>query len=168
MTSGPALSKAVLLCADGAGRVRGQLRAAGCKVQPRGAAGQGRCAATCTTRCTPTACALCIRTSAPVRSMDRCWTAPTAYLAAYVLGGAWPALWWLSLDGFSVEHKPSRRCWPAFNNIGPALRGGGPHANYWRVQHRLPSSVLTADMLLGRLEIFPILLLFTRRTWRKW
>ena len=27
--------------------------------------------------------------------------------------------------------------------------------------------VLSADMLIGRLEIFPILLLFSEKTWRK-
>ena len=47
-----------------------------------------------------------------------------------------------------------------FNNIGPGLGSVGPTANFgdYSVVSKL---VMTFDMLLGRLEIYPILALFT-------
>ncbi|MCR5744030.1 MAG: TrkH family potassium uptake protein [Lachnospiraceae bacterium] len=52
------------------------------------------------------------------------------------------------------------------NNIGPGLSLVGPTANYgfygW-----LSKLVLCFDMLVGRLEIFPILLLFVPGTWKR-
>lgn len=53
-----------------------------------------------------------------------------------------------------------------FNNIGPGLDGVGPTCNY-HMFSGLSKLVLIIDMLAGRLEIFPILLLFTHNTWRK-
>ena len=46
-----------------------------------------------------------------------------------------------------------------FNNIGPGLSRVGPLGNY-SLYSALSKLVLIIDMLLGRLEIFPILLLF--------
>lgn len=53
-----------------------------------------------------------------------------------------------------------------FNNIGPGLGVVGPMGNFseFSVMSKL---VLMFDMLAGRLEIFPMLLLFTPGTWRK-
>ena len=52
------------------------------------------------------------------------------------------------------------------NNIGPGLELVGPTGNFscfsW-----FSKLVLIFDMLAGRLEIFPMLLLFKRETWRK-
>ena len=52
------------------------------------------------------------------------------------------------------------------NNIGPGLRGVGPTANYgdFSVFSKL---VLIFDMLAGRLELFPMLILFTPSTYKK-
>lgn len=52
------------------------------------------------------------------------------------------------------------------NNIGPGLEGVGPISNYlfWTGGTKL---VLIFDMLAGRLELFPILMLFARSTWKK-
>lgn len=52
------------------------------------------------------------------------------------------------------------------NNIGPGLGEVGPAANFsgYSNFHQL---ILSFTMLLGRLEIFPILLTFTPSTWRK-
>lgn len=52
------------------------------------------------------------------------------------------------------------------NNIGPGLGGVGPTANF---SHFSDVSKLTMmfDMLVGRLEIFPMLLLFAPLTWKK-
>ncbi len=53
-----------------------------------------------------------------------------------------------------------------FNNIGPAFGAAGPTRNYadFSVVSKL---TLTASMLLGRLEIFPILLALSPVTWIK-
>lgn len=53
-----------------------------------------------------------------------------------------------------------------FNNIGPGLGMVGTVGNYAGYSD-FSKLVLSADMLIGRLEIFPIMLLFTRDTWRK-
>lgn len=53
-----------------------------------------------------------------------------------------------------------------FNNIGPGLELVGPSANFGLFSH--PAKlVLIFDMLAGRLEIFPLLLLFVKDTWKK-
>ncbi len=53
-----------------------------------------------------------------------------------------------------------------FNNIGPGLEAVGPSCNYGHFSD-LSKLVLSADMLAGRLEIFPILLLLSRGTWKR-
>ncbi len=53
-----------------------------------------------------------------------------------------------------------------FNNIGPGLDVVGPSGNF-SVFSNFSKLVLTFDMLAGRLEIFPVLVLFSRETWRK-
>ena len=52
------------------------------------------------------------------------------------------------------------------NNVGPGLNQVGPAANFGAL-HPLSKIVLTFDMLAGRLELFPMLLLFSPRTWMK-
>ncbi|MBQ7266341.1 MAG: TrkH family potassium uptake protein [Firmicutes bacterium] len=53
-----------------------------------------------------------------------------------------------------------------FNNIGPGLGGVGPTQNF---AHFSDASklIMTFDMLAGRLEIFPLIILFAPRTWKK-
>ena len=53
-----------------------------------------------------------------------------------------------------------------FNNIGPGLEAVGPTCNFGHYSD-LSKLVLSADMLAGRLEIFPILMLFSRSTWKR-
>ncbi|MCH5203275.1 MAG: TrkH family potassium uptake protein [Oscillospiraceae bacterium] len=54
----------------------------------------------------------------------------------------------------------------AINNIGPGLEMVGPAANFGFFS--IPSKiVLIFDMLAGRLELFPMLLLFTPAMWKK-
>ncbi len=50
------------------------------------------------------------------------------------------------------------------NNIGPGLAGVGPSKNFGQLND-LSKIVLIFDMLAGRLELFPILLLFSPRLW---
>ena len=52
----------------------------------------------------------------------------------------------------------------ALNNVGPGLELVGPVENFGFL-HPLSKIVLMFDMLAGRLELFPMLLLFTPRTW---
>jgi len=52
------------------------------------------------------------------------------------------------------------------NNIGPGLDLVGPMGNFSSFSD-LSKLVMMFDMLAGRLEIFPMLLLFTPSTWRK-
>lgn len=53
-----------------------------------------------------------------------------------------------------------------FNNIGPGLGNVGPTGNYADLTY-FNKIVLSFAMLAGRLEIFPILVLFSSNTWKK-
>lgn len=87
-----------------------------------------------------------------------------AYLAAYVMILVTIFLL-LSLDGFSVETNLSATL-ATFNNIGPGLDAVGPTCNF-SAYSNFSKLILSFSMLAGRLEIFPILVLFTRRTWAR-
>ena len=52
------------------------------------------------------------------------------------------------------------------NNIGPGLGAVGPMADFGHLSI-LSKLTLTFDMLAGRLELFPMLILFAPSTWRK-
>lgn len=52
------------------------------------------------------------------------------------------------------------------NNIGPGLSEVGPASNF-AVYSQPAKFVLMFDMLAGRLELFPLLLLFTPYTWKR-
>ena len=51
-------------------------------------------------------------------------------------------------------------------NVGPGLGKVGPMGNFSEFS-ALSKIVLTLDMLIGRLEIFPIIMVFTPETWKK-
>ena len=87
-----------------------------------------------------------------------------AYLAAYVIILILSILV-ISLDGFSTGTNLSAVL-ACFNNIGPGLEAVGPTCNFsgYSVLSKL---VLIVDMLSGRLEIFPILVLLSRSTWSR-
>ncbi len=87
-----------------------------------------------------------------------------AYLAAYVIIIIVSFLL-ISLDGFSTGTNISAVL-ACFNNIGPGLEAVGPTCNF-SAYSDFSKLVLILDMLAGRLEIFPILVLFSRNTWRK-
>ncbi len=86
-----------------------------------------------------------------------------AYLAAYVVIII-VSIALISLDGFSVGTNLSAVL-SCFNNIGPGLEAVGPTCNFGRYSI-FSKLVLITDMLAGRLEIFPILILFSRSTWQ--
>ena len=52
------------------------------------------------------------------------------------------------------------------NNIGPGLNMVGPTSNF-SVYSTPAKYVLMFDMLAGRLELFPMLLLFAPSTWKR-
>lgn len=54
----------------------------------------------------------------------------------------------------------------AINNIGPGLAKVGPYSNFAWLSNT-SKLVLSFDMLAGRLELIPMLLLFHPSTWRK-
>ena len=53
-----------------------------------------------------------------------------------------------------------------FNNIGPGLDFVGPTQNFADFSP-ISKLILSFDMLAGRLELFPMLILFTPSTWKK-
>ena len=90
-------------------------------------------------------------------------TNTNAYLAAYVIIMVVSVIL-ISLDGFSPTTNISA-VFACFNNIGPGLEAVGPTCNFSGFSD-ISKIVLILDMLAGRLEIFPILVLLSRRTWR--
>ena len=71
----------------------------------------------------------------------------------------------ISLDNFDFTTNFSAVL-ATFNNIGPGLEVVGPTGNYGAFSD-MSKLVFMFNMLAGRLEIFPILLLFSPSTWKK-
>lgn len=90
-------------------------------------------------------------------------TGVNAYLAAYVVI-VLVSFVTLSLDGFSVTTNFAAVL-ACFNNIGPGLEAVGPTCSYGAFS-TLSKLVLIGNMLAGRLEIYPILALFSRSVWK--
>ena len=86
-----------------------------------------------------------------------------AYLAAYVVIIIVSAIL-VSMDGFSLGTNLTAVL-SCFNNIGPGLELVGPTGNFSAFSD-FSKIILSIDMLAGRLEIFPILVLLSRSTWK--
>ena len=86
-----------------------------------------------------------------------------AYVAAYFLIIIFSFIF-VSLDGFSVTTNFSAVL-ACFNNIGPGFEAVGPMSNFGAYS-MFSKVILILDMLAGRLEIFPILILFSKTTWK--
>lgn len=88
----------------------------------------------------------------------------TIYLAVYVFMIVVSTLL-IAVDGFSIETNLTAVL-ACFNNIGPGLDGVGPASNYsdFSIFSKI---ILTINMLAGRLEIFPIILLFKAEAWKR-
>lgn len=71
----------------------------------------------------------------------------------------------LSLDNFDMATNFTAIA-ATLNNIGPGLEIVGPMGNFSSFSY-LSKLVMIFDMLAGRLEIFPLMLLFFKGTWKK-
>lgn len=87
-----------------------------------------------------------------------------AYLAAYTVILVLSCLL-VALDNAPIATNLSAVL-ACFNNIGPGLELVGPVSNYAHFSD-ISKLVLIWDMLAGRLEIFPILVLFSGSTWKR-
>ena len=71
----------------------------------------------------------------------------------------------ISLDNYSFTTNFTAVA-TTLNNIGPGLEMVGPTGSFADFS-ALSKAVLIMDMLLGRLEIFPVLILFSRGTYKR-
>jgi trk system potassium uptake protein TrkH len=83
-----------------------------------------------------------------------------AYLMVFII-----SLIIISFDDYGLVTNFTAVC-ATINNIGPGLDMVGPASNFSFFSARA-KLVLIFDMLAGRLELFPMLLLFTPATWKK-
>lgn len=88
----------------------------------------------------------------------------SSYLVAYVVIIAISFLL-ISVDGHSMMTNFSAVI-ACFNNIGPGFEMVGATGNFSEFSN-FSKVVLSADMLLGRLEIFPLLAMLSRTTWNR-
>lgn len=86
------------------------------------------------------------------------------YFLAYALIFAGSVLL-ISIDQFDFTTNVTAVA-ATFNNIGPGLSKVGPTCN-WSEFSPFSKYIFMFDMLAGRLEIFPMLLLFAPGTWKK-
>ena len=90
--------------------------------------------------------------------------AVNVYMAAYIV------IYVASILIISIDNMDYTTNFTAvvatLNNIGPGLAKVGPTQNFSAFS-ALSKIVLSMDMLIGRLEIFPILVLFSPSAWRK-
>lgn len=88
----------------------------------------------------------------------------TVFFIAYILIFA-VALLIISLDNFDFTTNFTAVA-ATLGNIGPGLAHVGPFGSYADFS-TLSKLVLTLVMITGRLEIFPILILFSKKTWKR-
>ena len=86
------------------------------------------------------------------------------YLTLYLIIFAVSVLL-ISLDNFDLITNFTAVT-ATLNNIGPGLEIAGPMGNFCSFSY-FSKCVMIFDMLAGRLEIFPLMLLFFKGTWKK-
>ena len=86
------------------------------------------------------------------------------YMSCYIAILAFSVLL-ISVDNFDFTTNFSAVL-TTLNNVGPGLGAVGPVRNF-SAYSCFSKIVLSLDMLLGRLEILPLLMLFAPQTWRK-
>ncbi len=87
-----------------------------------------------------------------------------SYLAIYMFCFI-AILFIVSFNGFDIETTFSAAA-TCFNNVGPGLGSVGPTGSFANFSD-ISKYTLSVAMLLGRLEIYPMLLLFSPRLWIK-
>lgn len=87
-----------------------------------------------------------------------------AYIACFILVFT-TSLLLITLDNRDLETNFTAVA-ATINNIGPGLSGVGPASNF-RDFSAFSKLVLTFNMIAGRLELFPMLILFSPATWKK-
>jgi len=87
-----------------------------------------------------------------------------AYLAAFLMIFT-ASILIVSLDGFDLTSNFTAVA-ATINNIGPGLETVGPASNFSGYS-QLSKVVFILDMLVGRLEVFPVLVLFSRDVWKR-
>ena len=87
-----------------------------------------------------------------------------AYLACFILVYV-GSLLLLTLDNHDLVTNFTAVI-ATLNNIGPGLNAVGPAANFAHFSD-FSKLVLTFNMIAGRLELFPMLILFSPSTWKK-
>lgn len=90
-------------------------------------------------------------------------TSALAFQVAFVfliIGGALV----VTLDGFTITESAAASI-SCITNVGPALGDLGPAENYAKLNY-FSKLVLSLEMLMGRLELMPLLVLLNPATWR--
>ena len=83
-----------------------------------------------------------------------------AYLLVFAI-----SMFLISFDGYDVETSFTAVL-ATMSNMGPGMGAVGPMCNY--SEFSVASKyVMIFDMLAGRLELFPMLLLFVPETWKR-
>ena len=95
---------------------------------------------------------------------DSILKATQSYLAAFLVIFTTSVLF-ISVDGFDLITNFTAVA-ATINNIGPGLAVVGPASNFSGFSI-FSKWVLIFDMLVGRLEIFPMLVLFSISTWKR-
>ena len=65
--------------------------------------------------------------------------------------------------GFTTNFTAALSC---FSNIGPGLEAVGPYSSF-AGDSDFSTFILSITMIIGRLEILPVLVLFSPKTWKK-
>ena len=86
------------------------------------------------------------------------------YIVAYLFLFAASVLM-ITVDGYDFVTNFTAVA-ATFNNIGPGLNQVGPTCSFGGFSN-FSKLILTFDMLAGRLEIFPLMVLFYKETWKK-
>ncbi len=81
-----------------------------------------------------------------------------AYLIVFLL-----CAFIISIDGFDLETNLTASI-ACISNVGPGFSAVGPYGSFAGFSS-LSKFILSIEMIAGRLEIFPILVLFSKNTW---
>ena len=90
--------------------------------------------------------------------------ATNIFMIVYIIVFAFSTLL-ISVDNFSFTTNFTAIA-ATLNNIGPGLEAVGPTQNFAAFSG-FSKIIMTFDMLAGRLELFPLLILFFPNTWKK-